>query len=719
MLFAVFVVMQLAGSDSTYSSPGLRQLVAEAAAANRVPRELAGYQARLESELARLVPDARGLEHVTQLEQVASTFRWTRDGELEQHIVGYRSRGELTLSTLTLLRRPWALPTLYGNRLNMVFASRAKTPPDSAHLSIAVHPLAEDRDSVYRFSGGDTVLVLHLSGRSIPLVRVRVTPRPTEWHTTQRLLLFRGDLFIDAERKQIVRMRGQLDIVDRHPSLASRVLGFAVRAYLFMDVIDAEFEQRYWLPTYQRIELHFGSSLSENFRPVFRVVTRFRDQQVDTGTVAAFAQLDAAAADTSDELSFAPGDSVDAFHGWQGEIGAEAAAVTASDFDNVASHVITVTGRPRLDWSAQHLFDVFRYDKIEGMYTGAGARLRFRDAAPGLSLVGHAGWAWAEQTARGGTELRWQRDRWQLALGARRELDNTNDFVPVLEGPATFGAALVSIDDYDYVARTGAGLSVVRALDVRQRRTLRLEIGPARDAAVHTHMRRGLLLPDSVFRANRVVAEGGYVREAVTLDINPAVSGDFLEPGVGFALAYQRAAGQLRWQRVDTHMSARHGLGRFTVSGRADAAALFGGSPPQQVIEFGENEGMPGYGYKEFGGDRALLLRGSLRYSLPWLTTPIRLRHRLTLPGAAPTLVAAIQGGWAEATAPETRAALASFGYRANAAGRLVLNTRPTDGARASVAFSVDFFGGSFGVGVARPIDHAARWMLILGSAQF
>src|SRR5262245_10658967 len=277
-MLGFLLALQIATGDSTYSSPALRRLIAEAAAANRTPAELTGYRAQIESDIAFLAQDPRGHEHATQLEQVESTVEWKRNGTLEQHVIGYRSRANLNLSGLTILRRPWVLPTLYGDSLRLIIGSTRRATADSARDPVAVHPLAEDRDSVYRFSGGDTAVVMQISGRTIPVVRVHVVPRND---SQRRLLVFRGDLFLDASRKQIVRMRGELMIAQQR-SLPARLRDSALRGYIYMDVEEGELAQRYWLPTSERIELQVRSHLSDDFRPAFRVVTRFHDIEIDT-----------------------------------------------------------------------------------------------------------------------------------------------------------------------------------------------------------------------------------------------------------------------------------------------------------------------------------------------------------------------------------------------------------------------------------------------------
>ena len=710
-MLALLIAGLLAG-DSTYTTPALRRFVAEAAK-SCVPAELDGYRATLETDVAVLVTDVQGREHATQLEQMESQLEWRRSGELRQHVTGYRSRGGPTLSALSLMRRPWVLPSLYDKQLRLVLGSSALEGVSEGRV-IGVHPLAADRDSVYRFSGGDTLVVMLSGSRRITLVRVYVTPMSS---ASTKLLVFNGYLDIDAERSQIVHMRGELGVLT-HQSILTRAREAAIRRTVFVDIVDGEFSGRYWLPTYQRVDVQAHSSLSEGFRPGFRVVTRFRDHRVDTLTMAAGANDSGPT--KRGVLTFSPSDSLNAFTGWQNEIGENATMVTATDFDDVGSKAGVVQKRPGLQWRAQQLSDVFRYDKVEGVYAGVAGRIQSGDTASVMFTgAGHGGWAKAESVARGAGSLRWKSRRWTAELAGQRELENTSDFVPPLEGPATIGALLVSVDDYDYVDRANGRVALTYAPDAKGRRSLRFGVESGRDAAVRTNVSRGLVLWDSTFRPNRPVTEGSYTREFVAFTLNPGVSGDYLEPGVGVDLSYERGDGRLRWQRVEGLTAARHTLGSFTYFGRLDAVAVFGPAPYQRLIEFGENEGMPGFGYKEFGGDRAAIGHVGLSYSLPFLKTPLHPWRWVTLPGPSPAITLGVQGGWAAATSEDTRRSFALVGYKVGTTGSPILRTRPTDGVRSSVAVAFDFFGGAIGLGVAHKLDRRGGWVVILGSQQW
>src|SRR5690606_2507271 len=164
---ALLTGLGLAQSDTTqYASEALRQLVAEAATENRrVPEDLGGYTARLESEISIGNRRSEGMEMAVQLEQVASTLRWDRTGSYEQTVTGYRAQSlGMSFATLGFFRVGWAIPSLYGNRLALLFgrdtseAVRRRRDRRGGDPLFAVHPLADDRDAYYRFSGGDTII---------------------------------------------------------------------------------------------------------------------------------------------------------------------------------------------------------------------------------------------------------------------------------------------------------------------------------------------------------------------------------------------------------------------------------------------------------------------------------------------------------------------------------------------------------------------------------
>jgi hypothetical protein len=88
----LFLLAQLAATDSTYATPALRAFVAQAAASLAAPG-LEGYRATLETDVAVLMTDVQGREHATQLEQLESVLQWRRSGQLDQHVASTTAVG--------------------------------------------------------------------------------------------------------------------------------------------------------------------------------------------------------------------------------------------------------------------------------------------------------------------------------------------------------------------------------------------------------------------------------------------------------------------------------------------------------------------------------------------------------------------------------------------------------------------------------------------------
>jgi hypothetical protein len=728
MLVALALSVALAdtASDTTYTSDALRQLVADAAMQNqRVPASLQSYRARVESELSLLIRRTDGSDVAVQIEQVESTVRWQGTGALTQHVVGYRARlAGPNLSALGIIHQAWIVPVLYGNRLEL-FAGRdttrrARRRARHDTLIVVLHPLADDRESVYRFSGGDTVVTIRAAGRAIPVAIVHVVARPGLRRPTA---VFQGDLYVDAVRKHIVRMRGRFDIIGSRRTLGDRIRSAVIQAVAFVDLTNSEVAGAYWLPATQRIEGQFGSPLSGDARSAFRVVSHFDDYEMnDTTPVLAADSMRL----LPHRLTFAPSDSLSGFHEWNTPLGSATESVRTDDFQDLLPDRWRDTGPPRLDFRTEHFADALHFDRVEGLYTGFGANLKFRDAAPGLVARANAGYAWTEQTLRGGAELSWIRGPWTLGARAARTLDNTNDFATAFTpGPGL--EALIVQDDYDYVDRRRATVSLLRAWGPRSSLTpllTRWEFGVGRDDGERTRLTRGIFAPsvflsDSLLRPNRGVAAGDYVRGAFTVAYNPGVDAGYVRAGLGARLRYEGGGGQLAWQRLEGRLAGNEIYGPFLLGARLDGGIVAGTRiPPQQIFEIGYREGLLAYNYKQFGGDRAAVLQEEALYALPLWRRPLRI-GALILPSPSPAVALGAQHGWADASTRAGRLALIGLGPRVDPATNLPIRdpatglplpaSRPTDGVRTSIDLTLRFFGNSVAFGVAQALDAGAK----------
>lgn len=717
---------QLPAQPARATPRALAELLADASVRNLLPPDLMAYKAHVETEVAVLLRREEGSEAVAAIEDVASRLRWTRTGMTDQHVIGYRAqRSGFSMSMLSAVRTGWLNPTLYGNRLRIRASSANRAARaaeslrrDGSDTLQAVHPLATDRDRFYRFSGGDTIVTMRSGARAIPIVHVRVQPRED---VRERVLLFDGEIDLDASRGALVRMRGHFVRRNDPPrGMTARMVGKLVESVAYIEFENAEHEERFWLPARQRIELQVASPITGDGRAVVRVVSRFGGMAVNDTVLSAetLATADSTRRNMARRLSYAPSDSVSRFSAWQGGIGSITAGMHSDDFADIAPDRWRTTGPPRFEFMAPRGADVLHFNRVEGLYTGIGAKLSLRDVAPGVVVRGTVGWAWNEGTARG--RLAVERTRGPVTVEVRggRSLDNTNDFRAPLDSGLSIFSVFGTEDPYDYVDRRSAAASVV--MHTKQRDALlRVDLGVADDRYRPATYKRGPLRGGDPYRANRGVDEGGYVRSAVLMDIHPDVSSDFVKPGAGARLSYERGDGTLAFQRSEVRLTARQLYGPFTAVARGDAGVVTGARvPPQQLFELGSQQGLPGYGDKEFVGSRAAIVRGMLMYTTPWLSQPLRVSRRYSLPGITPGVSVGLQSGITELPNTAARESLLRFGLREDSTGAMVPVAAVTNGWRATASAGLRFFSGTLFVGAARPIDRAAKWKSVIQFGQ-
>jgi len=709
---------------ATYASAQLKAIIEDAVRFNRlVPPGLGAYRAQMESEISIGSQRPDKGERAYSVEQVASELAWNRTGAFEQHVIGYRSQAMgLQFATIGFMRNAWAVPSLYGNRLALLFGrdTTLRDPPLGRQRTyrstvFAVHPLAEDRERTYRYRGGDTVVVLSMNGREIPIVRVEVTPRAD---VPDESVIFTGELDLDATRRHLVRMRGYFAHVGG-PAPKFRLFHRSrLQSIAFVELVNSEVDQMYWLPSYQRFEAQAAAPFIGDARAVFRIVSRMRGYEITAPADEGAAVAITGPADTlrlrKHRISFAPVDSMKDFTAWRDEMGVMSSAVAATDFDDVAPDLWRATGPPTTSVRPERVDDVVHVNRIEGVWTGLGITRRFREQAPGLMVRAIAGYAWSERTSRGRAIAEYSRTRTRYALRAGRSLDITNDFrVAFDSGNAT--NAIVGVDDYDYVDRRSAMLSAARLLPGRFGSAVRVDAGVVDDRSARVHMDRSII-GRKLFRENRAVLEGRYARSALTFDWRPDVNGDMMRVGYGGRVYYERGDGDLNYQRIEVRGATRWNSGRVTVAGRVDVGQVSGRViPPQQIFELGSSEALPGYGFKEFAGDRAALFRGVAMYRLNFWNVPVPITRRLWLPNPAPALAVGLQAGWTEISSNAARVAIAQMSvHDPNLLATWRPASRASGGVRATVTGGVRFFGGAVGALVAHPIDEPGKWRLML-----
>lgn len=720
-MLRALLALQIAGPAGCTPAT-LCQLLESAASSNQAAMmRPGGYRASIETETATLGRREGRIEGATLIEQTSSLARWSNDGGFEQHVVGSRSfPNAIPLSRLAFLRIGWVVPTLTGARLSMI----ARNGPGETRFGetlrgplapeIIIHPLASDRDAYYHYSGGvPTPRMIDGIARNVIVVDVA----PVETRTREETL-FEGEMDLDPGSYGVVRLVGRIKIVGRQKrgGLINLPEMFEPTSTL-VDLINQRLPDGAWVPLFQRFEIQTASSLASGYGAARRVISRYYDAgplPTDSGV------LSIGALTTGYSLTSAPGDSLRGFRGWHAPAGRMTEAAAESDFSRYRPDRLQPTGRPLLLIQGFHSGDFFRINRVEGLFTGLSLIARLRDAAPGAFVRATGGYAWSEKAVRGAVDVGVQRGRWSAGARGARTLDVTNKFRNQFDNPNLGGIA--GRDPWDYVDRRAAGATLTRGLGTESGSLLQIDVGPVSDHEVTRHMDRSLF--GGRLRDNRNITEGSYWRTRALLDWNPAVSPLFAHDGIGFRGEVEWGEGDLEYTRLEGRIVLRKSLTRFFFIARLHAGVVFARNPPpQQLFELGGPAGLPGYDYKEFAGDWAILFRTRLSYPLGLLDTPLRIGSGITLPSLAPAVSVGFQGGFTDARSAGGLAAVRALGdQRDDKTGELVLDpvsglplpaAVATDKLRTSLDIRIGIFGDALAVGFARALEKGRKTRFI------
>jgi hypothetical protein len=685
----------LAFDTVAFDSPATQALVSRVVReSGEIPDGLRDYVARVRStvELA-LAPDtALGGELPVTLDEISGEVRWARPDILHQWVHEHHTRVLVPApySLGTILESPWVIPHLYGASIDALALSAGDGGARRGRPR-ALHPFSVEGAAFYRYEAGDTVRIRVQAGL-ITLVPVTVRPRAAPPDAMRPLVA--GTFHVDVDRAAVARAR--FGFVEARRGLR---IGIG-RAGTYLELENALWEDRYWLPFRQRREQQVSLGVLGG-AVAARIVSTISDYRLNSGwepTATGRIRLFAPAPGTRPDF----------------EIVADGAARGDWDVDDFAdirrlAAAGTRTGDPpalRVRPHVERTDHLFRYNRVEGAYLGAGVRLEPGDPLDRRwELYGTAGWAFAEGTTRGEVvgrlrpAARWPVPGATLTASAYRRLPDTRAFRPTFEWDwiQSLPAALAGTDRRDFYDARGAEVGVGGAgagwrgrlgarwerQDSVRRNTDRYLFGEADEFPPLAPVRPGT-------RAT-LEAEAAHVRGAGAYGI-----GD----GAVASLRGEAAAGDLGTHRLLGLLSFRRSFEPLSAAARLDAGHAFGDAPPQLLFRFGGAEGLGGYADNEFAGSSAAILRGRLLLGIP-----PRARRALAragpfiIPPLRPSLVALGEAGWAHAsaqTAPTVE----------------LLGARVTDGVRGSYGFGISVFDDALTLERLQPLDddRPARW---------
>lgn len=715
MIAILLLVTQAQTADTgSYATPALRAVIERAAAANAAtPANLRGYTARYESEvaLAKRLPDR--IEGASTIEQTAGVFTWAVGRGFGQYQQGYRvvTTG-VPLPGSAALSNGWIMPTLTGSKFDL-FGANSGAPTEVGQDSTGSHspwsPLGPGRDSLYRFEGGDTLLVEFPDGSRQPMVRVIVTPRDS---MTNKTKVFRGNLYLDPTSSVLRRLRGQfLTLGGPPPEGKAKRLNSLVMNAAVVDIVTTEVAGAGWVPTYQHVELEVLIPLTTQSWSSLRVMTQLRD--------VAPVLTPAAAAGAPDSLAFTPGrssvskDSLHKYRGWQYPPDKAVGSVNLSDLFDVGPPRFRPDGPPVYFWRGPTTLQALRFNRVEGLYLGVSGTLRLRDAMPGLEIRGTAGYAIWPGLVRGGVSADLTRGYWNTNLKAMRDLDLATKFADPLDYNRGV-RALFQQDNYDYVDRLMAGAGLTRFFSAHGPGTLTARFDYVKDRATTADLSTGPL--GQTYTINPYVTPYEYPRVQVGVNWHPEISSHFTRPGIGLHATYEAGGGDLPYQRIQAGFVARANWKTLTLTIVADVGATIADNPPtQQLFLIGGSGSMPGYAYDEFGGDVGGLTRWMLAVPLPFLQAPLKVGNA-TLPPIAPNLSYRFYSGYTETTDAAAQASLDAVGTQV-VDGVTEPFSVPSDGIKSTQEIRLSLFGTLLGFGAARPLE-GGDWTFTFSFAQ-
>ncbi|HEX8433192.1 MAG TPA: hypothetical protein VF625_18025 [Longimicrobium sp.] len=674
-----------------FDAPGTRELVRRVQrAGSTIPAGLDDYQARMRSSiyLSLRADSAEGGEIPVTIDEFAGDVRWAREGGLEQRLRGHRIR-QLAPTPYTIgswLESPWVVPHLYGNTIDIF--QLAASPARRAAVSSAVHPFSARGIDFYVYTAEDTVRVRTQQGVTT-LVPVTVRPRLDAPESPLRRVA--GTFYIDVDRAAVARARFGFTEAGGRFSLTE--------AGVFFELENALVDGRFWLPVRQRREIQITSPLFGGAAAV-RLVTALSGFGLNTGW-----RPEQSGARLVRELT--RGDSV--FAGLPDPATRGDNPLDIGDFADLREAIRPPpserAGPLRVGYRPERSTHFFRYNRVEGLFLGAAARVEPRERElRSWDVYGTAGYAFSESTVRGEVTGRYHpvpaagAPQYTLGVSGYRRLRDTRIFRPAFEWELGYalGAAFTGIDRRDYYDTRGAEVFGIRRLGPF---SARLGGRVERHDSVARNTERSLIGDADEFPFVAAMDAGTHAALEGELRYARGPGAFGIAPSLVASLAAEAGLGDFRTQRVTATLSTRRPGRYLTLLARGDVGWIGGEAPPHFLIRFGGGEGLRGYDDREFAGSRAALGRARvLAHIPPFSNEPLLRLGFFLVPPLRPALVLSGDAGWS-AVSRDSEASL----------NRLL--SRTTDGTRYSYGSGLSLFEDAVSIEHVWPGDGGeGRW---------
>ncbi len=456
-----------------------------------------------------------------------------------------------------------------------------------------VHPLAPAGLDAYDYALGDSLTIRSAQGRTV-VREVQVRPR------SFRYPLVVGTLFLDATTAQLVRFR----------------FSFTPAAYLDRQLEDisivlenALYEQRYWLPYRQEVEIRRRSTwLDFPARGIIR--GRWEIDGYDLNIAIPPRVLDGAP--IGGLIKPRPDDSTWA-EPLQAAIAGVAKPLNEQDMDALRVEVERIAGSRALGGlssrrlAAGSISDLAHVNRVQGLALGAGAVLGIRESR--AQIRPSVGYGTSDGRVTGGLSLTLGQGATQVSLDASRRISDLSD-LPVIAPAMNSILSQESGDDHgDYVLLNSAAVGVRHRLSGRTSVALDLSVEESQSVGVSASPANGR------YRANPPLGSGTH--RVADLSLERASGGIAVRRDLQGRLSLEAGEGADDYLRGTAEGRWLVSLGRSVLLSRIYLGAGTDRVPPHRSFVLGGRGTLVGEPFRAYGGRTAALAHVEWRFEVP------------------------------------------------------------------------------------------------------
>lgn len=574
-------------TDSALALARRAVLRRDGAAADTTLRD---YKAQAHGFLFFLGAFGEGLADPPRLvkaDQLELEVYWRSPASSKQRVVGWRDQAQLPTDITYHRDHLGIIQNNFGSAMRLGEGDEVRDVP---------HPLSRAGLEVYDFALGDTTLIV-LPEREVKVVALAVRPKAFD---LPRIV---GTLYVDADSADLVRM----------------AFNFTPRAYLDPELEDvsivldnALWEQRYWLPYRQEIEIRRRATwLDVPVRGIIRARWEIDGYAFNLGLARSWF--------AGEEITFLPKAERDSFP-WKLPIGAAlegvAEPVRRDDLERVRAEAERIAERRALTGlrprrlGVRNLSDLVHANRVEGLALGTG--IVVRSGGERRELRALASYGFADHRAKGTLAAIEHRGRAALEASAYREVRDVGDWPVIAPLQNSFSAQEFGHDYGDYYLVDGVRLSYRHGLGVRaewRASAGRESIGSLAVAAAPAN---------GSFRPNPAL--GGLSMDVVQLALERRSEGFAVERDLGFEAMLEggRKDGGDNYVRF---AGAGHVLlpaGSTRVLVRAAGGIASAALPAHRAFVLGGRGTLLGDPFRRWGGAQLALLHVEWRVPVPF-----------------------------------------------------------------------------------------------------